>query len=127
LEYFGCAATYGRRKTSAGGHLVNRDDAGDAVGSEDEQPITLGKIQSFRFQLSTGAPSHVRATATSGLPMTGALSGFTLDLKLGYRLLVKYPGVTVVGGLAMAFGIWFGAVTSQRLTLNAKRRIMKET
>jgi len=39
------------------------------------------------------------------------LSGFSLDLKLGVRMLVKYPGLTVVGGLAMAFGIWFGAVT----------------
>ena len=42
---------------------------------------------------------------------TAWLSGFSLDLKLGLRMLVKYPGLTVVGGLAMAFGIWFGAVT----------------
>ncbi len=41
------------------------------------------------------------------------LSGLSLDLKLGFRMLVKYPGLTVVGGLAMAFGIWFGAVTFQ--------------
>ena len=41
------------------------------------------------------------------------LSGMSLDLKLGGRMLVKYPGLTVVGGLAMAFGIWFGAVTFQ--------------
>lgn len=40
-------------------------------------------------------------------------SGLELDLKLGVRMLVKYPGLTVVGGLAMAFGIWFGAVTFQ--------------
>jgi hypothetical protein len=37
-------------------------------------------------------------------------SGLSLDLRLAYRMLVKYPGLTVVGGLAMAFGIWFGAV-----------------
>src|SRR6185503_10907088 len=41
------------------------------------------------------------------------LSGFSLDLKLALRMLVKYPGLTVIGGLAMAFGIWFGAVTFQ--------------
>jgi predicted permease len=35
----------------------------------------------------------------------------SLDFKLGFRMLVKYPGLTIVGGLAMAFGIWFGAVT----------------
>jgi putative ABC transport system permease protein len=32
-----------------------------------------------------------------------------LDFKLGFRMLVKYPGLTVVGGLAMAFAIWVGA------------------
>lgn len=32
-----------------------------------------------------------------------------LDVKLGVRMLVKYPGLTVVGALAMAFGIWVGA------------------
>ena len=41
------------------------------------------------------------------------LAGTSLDLKLGVRMLVKYPGLTVIGGLAMAFGIWFGAVTFQ--------------
>ena len=40
-------------------------------------------------------------------------SGISLDLKLGVRMLVKYPGLTIIGGLAMAFGIWFGAVTFQ--------------
>src|SRR3712207_2150361 len=44
---------------------------------------------------------------------TAWLGGLSLDLKLGVRMLVKYPGLTVVGGLAMAFGIWFGAVTVQ--------------
>ena len=40
-----------------------------------------------------------------------------LDLKLGGRMLVKYPGLTVVGGLAMAFAIWVGIVTFQFVTL----------
>jgi putative ABC transport system permease protein len=44
---------------------------------------------------------------------TAWFNGISLDLKLGARMLVKYPGLTVVGGLAMAFGIWFGAVTFQ--------------
>ena len=38
------------------------------------------------------------------------LGGLTLDLKLGGRMLVKYPGLTLVGGLAMAFAIWAGAI-----------------
>jgi predicted permease len=37
-------------------------------------------------------------------------SGLSLDLKLGARMLVKYPGLTLVGGIAMAFAIWIGAV-----------------
>jgi hypothetical protein len=32
-----------------------------------------------------------------------------LDFKLGFRMLVKYPGLTIIGALAMAFAIWVGA------------------
>ena len=59
---------------------------------------TFGGVQQHRETLRDG-----RGTAW--------FSGLSLDLKLGARMLVKYPGLTVVGGLAMAFGIWFGAVT----------------
>jgi predicted permease len=45
-----------------------------------------------------------------GLP---GLEAFMFDLKLGGRLLVKYPGLTIVGGLAMAFAIWVGLVIFQ--------------
>jgi len=38
------------------------------------------------------------------------LGGLSLDLRLGARMLVKYPGLTLVGGLAMAFAIWVGTV-----------------
>lgn len=36
-----------------------------------------------------------------------------LDFKLGGRMLVKYPGLTIVGGLAMAFAILVGIVIFQ--------------
>jgi putative ABC transport system permease protein len=42
---------------------------------------------------------------------------FSLDLKLGGRMLVKYPGLTIVGGLAMAFAICVGIVIFQVLAL----------
>jgi putative ABC transport system permease protein len=45
------------------------------------------------------------------------LGGMSLDLKLGSRMLVKYPGLTVVGGLAMAFAICIGAVTFELVNL----------
>ncbi len=40
-----------------------------------------------------------------------------LDIKLGARMLVKYPGLTIVGGLAMAFAILVGIVVLQFATL----------
>jgi putative ABC transport system permease protein len=51
-----------------------------------------------------------------GLPWLGGLG---LDFKLGGRMLVKYPGLTLVGGLAMAFAIFVGAVTFQMVTMLA--------
>ena len=37
------------------------------------------------------------------------LAGLSLNLRLGARMLTRYPGVTTVGGLAMAIGIGLGA------------------
>ncbi len=39
-----------------------------------------------------------------------------LDFKLGFRMLLKYPGLTVVGGVAIAFAIWVGAGTFEFVT-----------
>jgi hypothetical protein len=41
------------------------------------------------------------------------LGGLSLDLRLGARMLVKYPGLTIVGGLAMAFAIWVAPSSSR--------------
>ncbi len=38
-----------------------------------------------------------------------------LDFKLGFRMLIKYPGLTLVGGLALAFAIWVGATAFEAL------------
>src|SRR5688572_14135473 len=65
-----------------------------------------------RALVTFGGVQQHRETLREGRGMAW-LSGLSLDLKLGFRMLVKYPGLTVVGGLAMAFGIWFGAVTFQ--------------
>jgi predicted permease len=45
------------------------------------------------------------------------LAGWPMDLKLGGRMLVKYPGLTLVGGVAMAFAIWVGLVIFQVVSL----------
>jgi hypothetical protein len=41
------------------------------------------------------------------------LAGWPMDLKLGARMLRKYPGLTIVGGVAMAFAICVGLVIFQ--------------
>src|SRR5919112_743578 len=46
---------------------------------------TFGGVQQHRETLREG-----RGTAW--------LSGLSLDLKLGFRMLVKYPGLTLIGG-----------------------------
>lgn len=45
------------------------------------------------------------------------LPDLSLDFKLGGRMLIKYPGLTLVGGLAMAFGIWAGALTFEMVMM----------
>ena len=46
----------------------------------------------------------------------GGLGVSWLDLKLAVRMLVRYPGLTVVGALAMAFALCVGAATFEFLT-----------
>ena len=77
-----------------------RDKGLDVIEARRQALVAFGGVDNHSEALREG-----RGTAW--------LSGLSLDLKLGLRMLVKYPGLTVVGGLAMAFGIWFGAVTSQ--------------
>src|SRR3954469_24141429 len=45
------------------------------------------------------------------------LTGWPMDLRLGGRMLVKYPGLATVSGLAMAFAIWVGVVIFQVVSL----------
>jgi len=66
--------------------------------------VAFGGVQQHRETLREG-----RGTAW--------FSGMSLDLKLGVRMLRKYPGLTIVGGLAMAFGVWVGAVTFHMMGL----------
>jgi putative ABC transport system permease protein len=61
------------------------------------------------------------------------LGGLSLDFKLGFRMLVKYPGLTIVGGVAMSFAICVGAVSFEiamllvnpKLSLPGGDRIVK--
>ncbi len=67
-------------------------------------------------RLAFGAVRQHKADARDARWMSW-LPGVSLDLRLGARMLRKYPGLTLVGGLAMAFGIWMGAVTFELVGL----------
>jgi putative ABC transport system permease protein len=81
-----------------------REQGLDAVEARRRALVAFGGVEKHKEALRDG-----RGFAWLG--------GLTLDLKLGGRMLVKYPGLTIVGGLAMAFAIWVGAVVFEMAML----------
>jgi predicted permease len=69
-------------------------------------------------RLEFGSPERYKdeARASRGLDRINDLRLSWLDFKLGFRMLARYPGLTIVGGLAMAFAIWLGASTFEIMT-----------
>ncbi len=89
--------------------------------AEDEVEEVLGDLEeTHRRRVEARGPvAGYLGTALEALDMSLALlrqrlrlpSRFSvLDWKLGLRMLIKYPGLTVVGGIAIAFGISVAAV-----------------
>ena len=103
---FGRRATESRMDDEFRFHLemeterLMREEGLDGIEARRRALVAFGGVEKHKEALREG-----RGTAW--------FTGMSLDLKLGLRMLAKYPGLTVVGGLAMAFGIWFGAVTFQ--------------
>jgi putative ABC transport system permease protein len=64
----------------------------------------LGDLQHVRTECTQLLQAERRAEARSDF-----MKMSWLDFKLGFRLLRRYPGLTLVGGLAMAFAIAVGA------------------
>ncbi len=64
-----------------------------------------------RARAEFGSTEHHLENARSarGLGWFDEIRFSWLDLKLGSRMLLKYPVLTIVGGLSMAFAIWVGA------------------
>jgi putative ABC transport system permease protein len=85
-------------------------------------------------RLEFGSAEHHkdRARQARGLRRFDDLAVSWLDFKLGFRMLSRYPGLTLVGGLAMAFAMWVGAgafemvvqVVAPRLPLPGGDRIV---
>ena len=69
-------------------------------------------------RLEFGSPERYKdeARAARGLRRIDDVRVSWLDFKLGFRMLARYPGLTVVGGLAMAFAIWMGTATFELMT-----------
>ena len=65
-----------------------------------------------RARLEFGSTEHYKAEGrrSRDLRRFDDLRVSWLDLKLGFRMLRRYPGLALVGGLAIAFGIASGAV-----------------
>ncbi|MBV9774603.1 MAG: ABC transporter permease [Gemmatimonadetes bacterium] len=61
-----------------------------------------------RARIAFGSTDRYKEEGRDARGLTG-ISGMGLDFRLGWRMLVRYPGLTVVAVLAMAFGIAFGA------------------
>lgn len=71
-----------------------------------------------RARLEFGSTERYKdeGTASRGLRRFDDFRVSLLDFKLGFRMLARYPGLTLVGGLAMAFAIWTGAATFELVT-----------
>ncbi len=68
-----------------------------------------------RAEFGSAAYHIESARSARGLKWFDAMRFSWLDLKLGMRMLVKYPMLTIVGGLSMAFAIWVGAGTFEAI------------
>ena len=79
------------------------------------QDVLAGAVAE-RFPARRTARGHAMFSARS-VQGFRAFEGLSLDFKLGGRMLVRYPGLTVIAGLAMAFAICVGTVIFQMLSI----------
>ena len=84
-------------------HLELRADDLIERGLSPEQARRRARIEFGHAELFMD-----EARASRGLRPLDEIWFSMLDLKIGVRMLVKYPGLTIVGGLALAFGICAG-------------------
>ena len=68
-------------------------------------------IRRARLEFGSGEQFKDEGRAARGLRTVDDLRFSWLDFKLGFRMLTKYPVLTLVAGFAMAFAIWVGVGT----------------
>ena len=63
-------------------------------------------------RLEFGSMHHYKdvGAESRGLKTYDGIRVSWLDFKLGFRMLARYPGLTIIGGIAMTFGIAMGTV-----------------
>ena len=69
-----------------------------------------------RLEFGSMERYKLKGAQSRGLKRMDDLRVSWLDFKLGFRMLARYPGLTLVGGLAMAFSIWIGAGVFELVT-----------
>ena len=79
------------------------------------QDVVTGAVAE-RFPARPTTQGHAMFSARSARGFR-AFDGLSLDFKLGARMLVRYPGLTVIAGLAMAFAICVGTVIFQMMSI----------
>lgn len=91
--------------------MIRASSAGSAA-------LMSALLSAFQDALAGAVAERFPARPTArGHAMITAFDGLSLDFKLGGRMLVRYPGLTVIAGLAMAFGICVGTVIFQMLSI----------
>ena len=89
-------------------------------------------IRRARLEFGSGEQFKDEGRAARGLRTVDDIRFSWIDFKLGFRMLVKYPVLTLVAGFAMAFAIWVGVgafeflnqVVNPRLPLPGGDRIV---
>ena len=72
-------------------------------------------LRRARLEFGSGEQFKDEGRAARGLRTVDDLRFSWLDFKLGFRMLAKYPVLTLVAGFAMAFAIWVGVGTFEFL------------
>jgi predicted permease len=80
-------------------------------------------LRQARIEFGSVPKYRDEARASRGLRWFDDLRISWLDVKLGLRMLRKYPGLTLTGGFAMAFAIAVGASTFEVITQVLRPRL----
>ena len=80
-------------------------------------------LRTARLEFGSGEQFKDEGRAARGLRTVDGLKFSWLDFKLGFRMLAKYPVLTLVAGFAMAFAIWVGVGTFEFLNQVVKPRV----